>query len=205
MQDQDSGLVVLAEKLRQQASAKHVLLTLNQEGLLIHAGSDDPWVTDLSTGILHEPSGCFGAGDCLDNDSTCHVQWFDNLASRICGCGEGSSKSFGQSADCPSGTPYGCGIAPMKAILLAGGNRFSFTPHHRHHSKMPSAYPWSAAFRHLAEQLTAHEMGPFLVIHITFRSRLSIMLSKVSTGRPLLWPLRVSTPWHRQGRCVGQP
>lgn len=65
LQDQDSGLVVLAEKLRQQASAKHVLLTLNQEGLLIHAGSDDPWVTDRLPAFCTNPVDASGAGDCL--------------------------------------------------------------------------------------------------------------------------------------------
>ena len=65
LQDQDSGLVVLAEKLRQQASAKHVLLTLNQEGLLVHAGSDDPWVTDRLPAFCANPVDASGAGDCL--------------------------------------------------------------------------------------------------------------------------------------------
>ena len=65
LQDQDSGLVVLAEKLRQKASAKHVLLTLNQEGLLVHAGSDDPWVTDRLPAFCANPVDASGAGDCL--------------------------------------------------------------------------------------------------------------------------------------------
>ncbi|MGB0585408.1 MAG: PfkB family carbohydrate kinase [Limisphaerales bacterium] len=65
LQDQDSGLVVLAEKLRQKASAKHVLLTLNQEGVLVHAGSDDPWVTDRLPAFCANPVDASGAGDCL--------------------------------------------------------------------------------------------------------------------------------------------
>ena len=65
LHDQDSGLVVLAEKLRQEARAQHVLLTLNQDGLLIHAGPDDPWVTDRLPAFCANPVDASGAGDCL--------------------------------------------------------------------------------------------------------------------------------------------
>lgn len=65
LHDQDSGLVVLAEKLRQEARARHVLLTLNQEGLLIHAGPDDPWATDRLPAFCANPVDASGAGDCL--------------------------------------------------------------------------------------------------------------------------------------------
>ena len=42
VRDFDSGLVVLAEKLRTKARAKNVVLTLGAEGLLAHAASERP-------------------------------------------------------------------------------------------------------------------------------------------------------------------
>jgi len=65
LRDPDAGLVVLAEKLRKQTSAEHVLLTLSQEGLLIYAGSNDPWVTDRLPAFCRNPVDTAGAGDCL--------------------------------------------------------------------------------------------------------------------------------------------
>jgi rfaE bifunctional protein kinase chain/domain len=65
LHDPDSGLVVLAENLRQQTKAQHVLLTLNQEGLLIQSGPDDSWVTDRLPAFCANPVDASGAGDCL--------------------------------------------------------------------------------------------------------------------------------------------
>lgn len=65
LQDSDSGLVVLADHLRAQTQAEHVLLTLNRDGLLIHAGPEDSWVTDQLPAFNHKPVDVAGAGDCL--------------------------------------------------------------------------------------------------------------------------------------------
>lgn len=65
LHDSNSGLVGLAEKLRQSINARHVLLTLNSEGVLVHAGSDDPWVTDRLPAFCKNPVDPAGAGDCL--------------------------------------------------------------------------------------------------------------------------------------------
>ena len=65
LQDSESGLVVLADRLRLQTQAEHVLLTLNRDGLLIHAGPEDSWVTDQLPALNRNPVDVAGAGDCL--------------------------------------------------------------------------------------------------------------------------------------------
>jgi rfaE bifunctional protein kinase chain/domain len=65
--DTESGLVVLAEKLRQQAEADNVLLTLGAEGLLVHAGTkgEAEWLTDRLPALNPSPRDVAGAGDSL--------------------------------------------------------------------------------------------------------------------------------------------
>jgi rfaE bifunctional protein kinase chain/domain len=61
------GLVVLAEALRRQSSAKSILLKLGEEGLLIHAGMgvDNDWLTDRVSALNAAPKDVAGAGDSL--------------------------------------------------------------------------------------------------------------------------------------------
>jgi rfaE bifunctional protein kinase chain/domain len=61
------GLVVLAEALRLQSSAKSILLKLGEEGLLIHAGmgADNDWLTDRVGALNTAPKDVAGAGDSL--------------------------------------------------------------------------------------------------------------------------------------------
>ena len=61
----EDGLVVLAEQLRQQAKARNILLTLGEEGLLIHAGTDESWLTDRVGALNSAPKDVAGAGDSL--------------------------------------------------------------------------------------------------------------------------------------------
>ena len=63
----EDGLVVLAEKLRQQATAHNVLLKLGEEGILIHAGNDqgDDWLTDRVDALNSAAKDVAGAGDSL--------------------------------------------------------------------------------------------------------------------------------------------
>ena len=65
--NREDGLVVLAEQLRQQASAHNVLLKLGEEGLLIHAPgeSGDSWSTDRVDALNSSPKDVAGAGDSL--------------------------------------------------------------------------------------------------------------------------------------------
>lgn len=67
LKDFESGLVVLAEKLRKKSMAKNVLITLDKEGLLIHA--DDPSINNYQTDRLDAmnkvPVDPAGAGDSL--------------------------------------------------------------------------------------------------------------------------------------------
>ena len=63
--DFESGLVVLAEKLRQKASAENVIITLDEEGILIHAGTKkkNEWLTDRLPAFNIAPKDVAGAGD----------------------------------------------------------------------------------------------------------------------------------------------
>ncbi len=61
----EDGLVILAEQLRQKASARNVLLTMGEEGLLIHAGTPESWITDRIGALNSAPRDVAGAGDSL--------------------------------------------------------------------------------------------------------------------------------------------
>lgn len=65
LQDFDSGLVVLAEKLRQKGNAKNVIITLGAEGVLIHAETEQrsAWLTDRLPAMNTAPKDVAGAGD----------------------------------------------------------------------------------------------------------------------------------------------
>ena len=65
--NREDGLVVLAEQLRQQASAHNVLLKLGEEGLLIHAAdeSGESWLTDRVDALNSAPKDVAGAGDSM--------------------------------------------------------------------------------------------------------------------------------------------
>jgi rfaE bifunctional protein kinase chain/domain len=65
--NQEDGLVILAEQLRAQATAKNVLLKLGEEGLLVHALNDfgDNWLTDRVDALNSAPKDVAGAGDSL--------------------------------------------------------------------------------------------------------------------------------------------
>jgi rfaE bifunctional protein kinase chain/domain len=67
LRNHESGLVVLAEHLRQQAGARNVLLKLGEEGLLIHANefSETNWLTDRIEALNLSPKDVAGAGDSL--------------------------------------------------------------------------------------------------------------------------------------------
>jgi rfaE bifunctional protein kinase chain/domain len=62
----EDGLVVLAEKLRQQAGARNVLLKLGADGLLIHSTEcHQTWLTDQLPSFNPAPKDTAGAGDSL--------------------------------------------------------------------------------------------------------------------------------------------
>ncbi len=67
VKDFNSGLVVLAEALRNKAKVKNILLTLNSEGILIHAptSSSHEWLTDRLPAMNTAPKDVSGAGDSL--------------------------------------------------------------------------------------------------------------------------------------------
>lgn len=63
--DFDSGLVVVADKLRKKAAARNVIITLAEEGVLIHAETekDSDWLTDKLPAFNTAPKDVAGAGD----------------------------------------------------------------------------------------------------------------------------------------------
>ena len=65
--NREDGLVVLAESLRQQSSAKNILLKLGEEGLLIHSSTanTNEWMTDRVDALNSSPKDAAGAGDSL--------------------------------------------------------------------------------------------------------------------------------------------
>lgn len=65
--NQGDGLVVLAEALRQQSSARNVLLKMGEEGVLVHAGDSgsDVWLTDRIGALNAAARDVTGAGDSL--------------------------------------------------------------------------------------------------------------------------------------------
>ena len=65
LQDFQSGLVVLAEKLRRKTSAENLLITLGRDGILIHAGSSEQFETDRIPALNTNPRDVSGAGDSL--------------------------------------------------------------------------------------------------------------------------------------------
>ena len=63
--DFESGLVVLAEKLRKKASIRNVIITLDEEGVLIHAETEkeSDWLTDRLPAFNTASKDVSGAGD----------------------------------------------------------------------------------------------------------------------------------------------
>jgi len=69
LKDFESGLVVLAEKLRKKSRADNIFITLDKEGLLIHADGEnqgkDHYLTDQLEAMNKTPVDPAGAGDSL--------------------------------------------------------------------------------------------------------------------------------------------
>jgi rfaE bifunctional protein kinase chain/domain len=65
--NREDGLVILAETLRQQSSARNILLKLGEEGLMVHAGNgaSPDWLTDRIGALNSAPKDVAGAGDSL--------------------------------------------------------------------------------------------------------------------------------------------
>ena len=65
VRDSESGLVVLAEKLRKKSAIRNVIITLAEEGLLIHAETqkNTDWLTDRLPAFNTAPKDVSGAGD----------------------------------------------------------------------------------------------------------------------------------------------
>lgn len=67
IRDNESGLVVLAEKLKLKSKAKNILLKIGEEGVLIHADSlnNEAWQTDQIPALNKNAIDVSGAGDSM--------------------------------------------------------------------------------------------------------------------------------------------
>jgi rfaE bifunctional protein kinase chain/domain len=65
LRDFESGLVVVAEELQRRAQARHVLITLGEEGLLAFGPSEGAFLADMLPAFNTSPRDVAGAGDCL--------------------------------------------------------------------------------------------------------------------------------------------
>ena len=67
VRDSTSGLVVLAETLRNKANVNHVFITLGAEGVLVHSPDTEKngLVTDQLPALNNSPKDVSGAGDCM--------------------------------------------------------------------------------------------------------------------------------------------
>jgi bifunctional ADP-heptose synthase (sugar kinase/adenylyltransferase) len=67
VRDQSSGLTVLADLLHEKAHAKHVLVTLGAEGVLVYSPEDtaNGLTTDQLPAFNNAPIDVSGGGDCL--------------------------------------------------------------------------------------------------------------------------------------------
>lgn len=67
VRDQGSGLTILADSLHQKAQAKHVLVTLGAEGVLIYSpeSTENGLTTDQLPAFNTVPKDVSGGGDCL--------------------------------------------------------------------------------------------------------------------------------------------
>lgn len=65
MQDFESGLVTVAQRLQKRSAAKHLIVTLGAEGLLIEGDQDGTTRTDRLPAFNRSPKDVAGAGDAL--------------------------------------------------------------------------------------------------------------------------------------------
>ena len=121
--NREDGLVVLAEQLRQQSSAKNILLKLGEEGLLIHAGNGkgDDWLTDRIGALNTSPKDVAGAGDSLLITSALTLIGGGNIweAAYLGSRGRRSGRKGGKHPNSRERVVAGTNV--MRAILLAAG------------------------------------------------------------------------------------
>ena len=67
LRDRESGLIVLAERLRIVTNSENLLLKLGGDGLLVHVdgSKDKTWLTDRVSALNTNPKDISGAGDSL--------------------------------------------------------------------------------------------------------------------------------------------
>ena len=67
LRDNQNGLIVLAEKLRENSSSKNIFLKIGEEGVIIYADdkNNNEWKTDRISALNSNPIDVAGAGDSM--------------------------------------------------------------------------------------------------------------------------------------------
>ncbi len=71
MRDMEDGLVILADALQRRTDAKNIIMTLGDQGALLHVtDKDGPYVTDQIPSLASQAVDTAGAGDSLHATAT---------------------------------------------------------------------------------------------------------------------------------------
>lgn len=79
LNDSQSGLIILLEKLRKKTKANNILLTQGKDGLLIHHFEKNNYSNDALTAFNKYPLNTSGAGDALLVGASCALKISNNI------------------------------------------------------------------------------------------------------------------------------
>ncbi len=65
LKDNDSGLIVLLDKLKNKLNCENTILKLGSEGVLLHSKSKNKWIDDRLSAMNRTPKDVNGAGDTM--------------------------------------------------------------------------------------------------------------------------------------------
>ena len=74
LNDNQSGLIILLEKLRKQTKAKNIILTQGKDGLIIHHFDNKNYSNDALSSLNLNPLNTSGAGDALLVGASCALK-----------------------------------------------------------------------------------------------------------------------------------
>ncbi len=74
LNDSQSGLIILLEKLRKQTKAKNIILTQGKDGLIIHHFDNKNYYNDALSSLNLNPLNTSGAGDALLVGASCALK-----------------------------------------------------------------------------------------------------------------------------------
>lgn len=65
LKDNDSGLIILIEKLKRKLNCDNIILKLGSEGILLHSYFKNKWIDDILSAMNKNPKDVNGAGDTM--------------------------------------------------------------------------------------------------------------------------------------------